>query len=203
MAEVVRASFELPTVAFTVLIGLAAIVWFVSLAGFGDADDAADGMLEDLLTPLGLAGVPTNVLLSLFALFGWATSVALSLTVLDATSGAVAIGIGVAIGVVAVVVAFMVIKALAPWLSRSFAPVLAHHADELIGTPAEVRSATLTGDRGYGDVRAPDGTVDRVDLRVRADRADELSFRAGDSVLIVGYEPSDHIYIVDELPALS
>lgn len=200
MGDVLRVSFELPTVIFTVLIGVSAIVWIVSLAGFGDVDDAADGVLEDLLSPIGLANVPTNVLLSLFALFGWAVSALLHVYLLDAVSGTTAVAVGVGVIVGGVVAALAILRMLAPHLAGWFEPVLAHTATDLVGRTVEIRSARVTTASGYGDVIGPDGNVARVDVRLRHDRGDEGAFSVGDAALLIDFDASNNVYLVDELP---
>lgn len=198
----VRVSLDLPTVIFTVLLGLSALVWITSLLGFGDGDASDGGFLDDLLTPLGVAHVPANIVLSLFALFGWAVSAILALTVLDSMTGFAAVLVGIVIGLAATVVALAIIRALAPKLSGWFTPTFTHHADELVGRLVEVRSASVTTDVGYGDVRTPDGSIDRIDIRLRPDDTTDLKFRVGDKAIIIDYLANHHIFIVDAAPSI-
>ena len=120
MADVLRASVELPTIIFTSILAIAAVMWILSLVGALDlGGDAADGVLDDVLEPLGVSEVPATLLLTLVGLAGWFVSVLASVFLLDGRSGGALVGLSILVGVVAAVCAL----AVTSWLGRRLARV--------------------------------------------------------------------------------
>lgn len=203
MREVLEASLQFPTIIFTGLLVIMAILWVVSLVGIGDLDgfeDSADGMFDDALQRFGLAEVPITVLLSIVALVGWLVSVLAQINLLDSFGGTALALASIVVGVVAAGVALIVASMASPWLAGIFETHTTHEARDLVGATAEVRSQDVTTDHGYGDARTPDGTSSRVDLRARADVA-ATPIMVGAVVVLVDYDANANTYIVEPLPA--
>ncbi|HUF99888.1 MAG TPA: hypothetical protein VMM60_17305 [Ilumatobacter sp.] len=203
LGNVINASFQLPTVIFTVLLILALALWLLSLVGFGNLDDGLeglDGATDGPLGAVGLADVPIQIVFTIFALVGWAVSVLTQLFILDSVDGTTFALVALLAAVGAGVVGFGVVAVSAPWLSRTFAPTTAFTADDLVGATVEVRSGSVTQHRGYGDVRTPDGTTSRVEIRTRTDIGSS-TFSAGDVALVVDYDSPSNTYTIDHLPS--
>lgn len=203
MSEILRSSFDFPTVVFTAGLGIAAVLWLVTLVGVGDSDDLGDGLLDGF----GLADVPLNLVVSIVAIAGWAISVLAQLFLLDGRSGAVIVIVGLVVLVVAGAVGLWLVARLAPVLRKTFQPTMTFRAGDLVGRIAEVRSATVDHESGYGDVTAPDGSTSRIQLRSVATTSSTVekksqNFRTGDQVLIVVYDEARQCYLVDADPAL-
>lgn len=203
MADVLRASVELPTIVFTALLAICAAMWLLSLVGVLDLDaDAADGVLDDALEPLNLSEVPTTVLLTLIGLTGWFVSVIASVFLLDSRTGTTLAALSVVIGLAAAALALGFTMWLAPKLGRIFVTKNAPSKRDLLGRIAEVRSATVTESAGRGEATWPDGTVSTVDIRTVAGvglTAGEL--KRGDRALLVDWVEATDDFIVDRVPA--
>ena len=204
MGNVLTAAVQFPTIVFTIVLVVALVMWLLPLLGIDGGTDGAEATADGdgLLHHLGLAGVPLAVVLSLLGLVGWAVSIIAQLTVLSTVDGT---GLRVVLGIVVLLLA----GAIGLWVSatvgrkvgRRLEPVLAPSAADLVGRTAEVRSAVVGPDQGYGDARTTDGSTVRVDLRTRPDRPDSAEgFRLGDTVLIIDYDREHHFYLVDQLP---
>lgn len=114
MSEILRSSFDFPTVVFTAGLGIAAVLWLVTLVGVGDSDDLGDGLLDGF----GLADVPLNLVVSIVAIAGWAISVLAQLFLLDGRSAAVIVIVGIIVLVVAGAVGLWLVARLAPVRAR-------------------------------------------------------------------------------------
>lgn len=203
MREVLSASIEFPTLVFTALLAIAACMWLLSLVGAIDIEiDAADGLLDDALEPLGLSEVPATVLLTVFALTGWFVSVLTSIYLLDGWLDTTAVLALVATGIGAALVALLLVVWLSPRLALVFVTTTAPSKRELLGRIAEVRSATVTESAGRGEATWPDGTVSTVDLRTTAGTGvapGEL--KRGDLALIVEWNEATDDFFVGRVPA--
>jgi len=201
MIEVVRdvldASVSLPTVIFTVIGLIALILWVISASGVIDAD-GVDEAASGVLGPLGLAEVPALILLTIIGVAGWAVSVLAHVYVLDRVDGTTFSLLAVAVALLAVAAAGGISMLIGPKLGRAMATTTTFAAADLVGRTAEIRSASVTAERGYADARLADGTTSRVDIRTIGGDAPE--FRTGDVVLLVQYDPDDNSYLVDEVP---
>lgn len=202
MADVLRASVELPTIIFSAILVVAGFLWLLSLVGFVDTGfDAADGVLDDALEPFELTEVPATVLLSLFGLAGWFVSVLASVFLLDSRGGIALVVWSIAVGVGAAIAAMLTVVWLAPKLAVVFVTKTAPSKRELLGRIAEVRSATVTDTTGRGEATWPDGTVSTVDLRTTSGAgvsAGEL--KRGDRALLVDWVEKTDDFIVDRVP---
>lgn len=203
MADVLRASVELPTIVFTAILAICAAMWLLSLVGVLDLEaDAADGLLDDALEPLNLSEVPATILLTILGLAGWFVSVLASIFLLDGRSGSTLALLAIAIGVVAAIVAIGFTMWIAPKLSKVFVTEYAPSKRDLLGRIAEVRSETVTESSGRGEATWPDGTVSTVDLRTTSGAGiapGEL--RRGDHALLVDWVEETDDFIVDRIPA--
>lgn len=202
MAE---ASLDFPTVVFTCLGALCIVLWLLSFVGVVEVDggdDAADGLFDDALEPLGIADVPLLVLVSIVAIVGWVVSVLAQLYLLESLTGLAFAAAGVGVGLVGLAASVGVTRAVAPAISRALRPTLAAGAQELVGRVAEVRSHTVTSTSGYADTTWPDGRGERVNVRT-SDHG-EISagaLHSGDRVLLVAWDAADDTYLVARLPA--
>ncbi|MFK8024964.1 MAG: hypothetical protein AB8G26_13470 [Ilumatobacter sp.] len=200
MADVLRASVELPTIVFTAVLAIAGLLWALSLVGVVDTDiDALEGVGDDALQ---LAEVPATILLTVFGLAGWFVSVLASVFLLDDRSGAALAAWSLATGVGAAVAALLVVTWLAPKLALVFVTRQAPSKRELLGRIAEVRSATVTEKSGRGEATWPDGTVSTVDLRTTSGSGiSPGELKRGDRALIVDWNERTDDFIVDRVPA--
>lgn len=211
MGEVLKASVELPTIVFTALLAICACLWLLSLLGVldveidsadGAIDGALDGALDDILEPLHLTEVPVTILLTVFALAGWFTSVLASVFLLDDRSGVALAALAIGIGSGAAVIGFAFMLWLAPKLARVFGTTYAPSKRDLLGRIAEVRSATVTDTSGRGEATWPDGTVSTVDLRTVAGTAIAAGeLKRGDRALLVDWDEESDDFFVDRIPA--
>ena len=203
MADVLRASVELPTIVFTAILAIVAALWLLSLIGAIDIEvDAADGLLDDALEPLNLSEVPATVMLTVFGLAGWFVSVLASVFLLDARSGTALVVMAIVIGLVAPLVAVGVVVWIGPKLAVVFVTTTAPSKRDLLGRVAEVRSATVTETTGRGEATWPDGTVSTVDLRTTpgADIGPG-ELKRGDLALLVDWDEETDDFVVGKVPA--
>jgi len=205
VSDVLEASFELPTLVFTCLGAVCALLWLASLVGIVDVDggeDAVDGVADSVLEPLGLAEVPVLVLASIVAVGGWVVSVLAQLYLLESVTGGALAGLALGVGVVAAAVSIGASKLAAPALSKVFTPAYAAGGRDLVGRTAEVRSLSVTDRAGYADTTWPDGRAERVDVRV-SEHGDvgPGELRDGDRVLLISWNSSDNTYLVAHVPA--
>lgn len=202
MADVLRASVELPTIVFTAVLAICAAMWLLSLVGVLDIEaDAADGLLDDALEPLNLSEVPTTILLTAIGLAGWFASVLASVFLLDSRSGTALAILSLVVGVGAAVFALGVTVWIAPKLGRVFVTQTAPSKRDLLGRIAEVRSATVTESSGRGEATWPDGTVSTVDIRTTSGAGlGPGELKRGDRALLVDWIEATDDFIVDRVP---
>ena len=203
MADVLRASVELPTIVFTAILAIVAALWLLSLIGAIDIEvDAADGLLDDALEPLNLSEVPATVMLTVFGLAGWFVSVLASVFLLDARSGTALVVMAIVIGLVAALVAVGVVVWIGPKLAVVFVTTTPPSKRDLLGCVAEVRSPTVTETTGRGEATWPDGTVSTVDLRTTpgADIGPG-ELKRGDLALLVDWDEETDDFVVGKVPA--
>lgn len=199
MADVLRTSVELPTIVFTAVLAIAALLWLLDLLGVVDTQiEAADGALE----PFELTDVPATILLTLFGLAGWFVSVLASVVLLDSRSGTALVVWSLAVGLASTIAALLTVMWLGPRLARVFSTGTIPSQRDLLGRIAEVRSATVTDTSGRGAATWPDGTVSTVDIRTTSGSSlapGEL--RRGDLALLVDWNEATDDFIVDRVPA--
>lgn len=201
--DVLNASIEFPTLIFTAILAISAVLWLLSLIGALDFDlDAADGVFDDALEPLNLSEVPATVLLTLFGLAGWFVCVLSSVFLLDGRSGTALVVISIVIGIVSAVAALVFLMWLAPKLALAFATTTAPSKRDLLGRIAEVRSATVTESAGRGEATWPDGTASTVDLRtVAGTDVAPGELQRGDLALLVDWNEQTDNFTVGRVPA--
>lgn len=194
---------ELPTIIFTAMLAIVGALWLLSLIGALDIEaDPGEGLLDDVLEPLGLSEVPSILLLTIVGLTGWFVSVLASVFLLEDRSGTSLVVLAIAIGIGAAVAALLVTSWIAPKLALAFQTERAPSKRDLIGRTVEIRSATVTDSAGRGEATWPDGTVSTVDVRTTTGAGlapGELS--RGDRALLVDWNEETDDYIVDHLPS--
>ncbi|WP_040494666.1 DUF1449 family protein [Ilumatobacter nonamiensis] len=203
MEDVLNASIEFPTLIFTAILAISAILWLLSLVGALDLElDATDGILDDALEPLNLSEVPATVLLTLFGLAGWFVCVLSSVFLLDGRSGTALVVISIVIGLVSAVAALVFLMWVAPKLASVFVTTTAPSKRDLLGRIAEVRSATVTDTAGRGEATWPDGTTSTVDLRtVSGTDVAPGELQRGDLALLVDWDEATDNFTVGHVPA--
>ena len=203
MGDVLQASFKLPTVIFTVLFAVVALMWLLSILGFFEVElgdlDPGDGLLDSSLHSLGLAGVPAVVILTLVVVAGWFTSVVLQLTLLDDRAGSTLVLLAIATFVVAMAVALMFAATLGRPLGRLMRTETAPSGAALVGRVGVIRSGRVDPGFGYADVDWDDGGSSRVEVRPAEP---DNSFNAGDRALLVDWDAHTGIYLVSQPPAV-
>jgi hypothetical protein len=204
VSDVFEASLKLPTLVFTCMGAVCALLWLASFVGIVDVEggeDAADDFADGALEPLGLAEVPILVLASILALVGWVVCVLAQLFLLDSVDGGALVAFAVGVGVVGALASIGLSVLVAPTLSKVFTPTYAAGGGDLVGRIAEIRSVSVSERAGYADTTWPDGRGERVDVRISEHGdvgAGELA--SGDRVLLVSWDATENIYIVAQLP---
>lgn len=193
---------ELPTIIFTALLAIVGAMWLLSLVGAMDVEaDPGEGLLDDVLEPLDLAGVPTIILLTIIGLAGWFVSVLASIFLLDGRSGGTLVLLAIVVGVGAAVIALAITSWAGPKLALLFRTERAPSKQDLIGRTVEIRSATVNESSGRGEATWPDGTSSTVDIRTSPNggvAAGELA--RGDRALLIDWNEATDDFIVDHLP---
>lgn len=204
LGDVLGASFEFPTIIFTVLALLSLSLLLLSTLGLdvdGGADGAVDGATDGVLEPLGLADVPFGLLAALLTCIGWLVSVMAQMFLLDGRSGWLLIGLAVFVGIVAAAVALGITALLAPRLAAAFETKSAIAKRDLVGRIAEVRSSRVNDSFGYADVAGDHGGVLRVEVRTSTLSPDKLAdTTVGTKVLLVSFDEAQDAFIVGASP---
>ncbi|ROO91075.1 hypothetical protein EDD29_8822 [Actinocorallia herbida] len=177
MKEFAEIALGMPTVVFTVLLGIVVLYWVLAIAGL---DALADD--TDLLGALGLRGIPTSVIISLFVAVAWFLCLAGTswlgpnpLVVVGALAG----------GWLA---ARLLLNPLRYVLPES--PVPSRH--DFVGRLCVVRTGTVTERFGQAEVRAEDGSTALVQVR----RVGSEPLGAGDAALIFDYDAAGEYFWV-------
>jgi hypothetical protein len=200
-----------PTVFFTFFLVVCLLYWLVAVLGFVDLDildfdiPDVDGelgtnktdlstpdMLAGLMLKLGLNGVPTTVIVSFMALFGWFICyfvVHFFFGIIPDGVLRYLAGLPVLLGslYVSALITAQVIKPLRPL----FKSATAHTKKEVLGQTAVVRTSRL--DSGFGEVFLEDGGAGLI-FKARA--TDNKVFKKGDKVVLFEYLEEEHAYRV-------
>lgn len=209
LEDVLRASFEFPTVIFTVLALISILLLVLSMLGLdidgldgADAGvDALDGAADGLFDSLGIADVPITIVATILSVVAWFVSVLAQMFLLDDVSGWALAGWAVVLGIGAALVALGATMLIAPWLSRAFETKSAISKRDLVGRVAEVRSQTVSDSFGYADVRGDHGGVLRVEIRTSPLSPDRLTdATSGSNVLLVSFDEAHDVFIVGAFP---
>ncbi|GIG69750.1 OB-fold-containig protein [Phytomonospora endophytica] len=210
MREFVQASLGFPAVVFT--FALIAVIGFWVLTLFGGADpdfldtdggaEAASGEGGGFFAFFGLGDVPATVVLSLLITFTWFASLAgtVLLNALDIPTPLVVL-IGVAVLLVAVVLAWVLTRALIAPLRRVFRPEVPASRNDFVGRVCVIRTGSVTHDFGQAEVAADDGSTAIVQVRVPEEIAhDPEDFRSGRTALIFDYDETGEVFLVAPPP---
>ena len=207
-------AFAFPTVIFTVPTIVILLFWMTALLGFADIEmfdldvdveapesgvadidgDATDS--SDLLSKLGLDGVPLTIAVTLVDLYAWAFCYVAKQNVaplLEDVLTATAAGGVVAVG--AVVVALPAAAISCRPLRRVFVTHEAPSKADFVGKICRVTTSRV--DAAFGQAESEDGTVV---VNVRADG--DGTFAKGDCVVLIDYDEVGDTFVVtahDEL----
>lgn len=225
MQEFLEAIFTLPTVFFTVPLGLSLLYWLFVIIGaadvdlLGGADGVVDGAAEGLtdgvaegaaeaggetglawvLSALRLRSAPVTVVGSVFFLCGWLLSFFGS-TWLDYLVGdALPSWTLSSVVFVAAFVGALLTTSLAV---RPLAPIFVHTtsrgAHHLVGKTCVVRTSRV--DAHFGQAEMEDGGAGLL-LHVRC-ADDDNAFKKGDEALVLEYDAQRDVYLVAPLKGL-
>lgn len=188
--ELLKASFSLYNLPFTVLLLLAIAYWVLVLVGGADADGPdfdPDGSVDGLLDFLGIGELPVMVVFSVFSLVLW-TIVVLSNHYL----GTASLGFALLLLVPEVVVAFVAAKYLSWPIGRVFR-LLDRDEKLFTATGSVCRMLTSAGPDSLGQAEVETDGAPLL-LTVRTARGQEL--KKGDTALVVERVPDQDVYLV-------
>jgi hypothetical protein len=198
MHRVAEVATQWPTLGFTVLLAFFLMWWILSLIVSGldgtDLDTDGDGVNDDLFGKvghfIGIGSLPFSFGLTVLAFVAWSTSLLLSLLPFAAKadgrrgSRGVPLGVGIGIGVVALVVGVLCTRRIA----SLFAPVFDFHGgprrEDAKGAKVKVRTQHV--DEGFGEAEVLSGPRIHSIVRVRAKAG---VYQRGDIAMIVDYQP--------------
>lgn len=197
-------SYNLP---LTILLGLVAVFWLLSVLGTVDidgfdfevdADVDAEGAGDGLSGLFGFAmrfvnahDVPVTIVLSLLSLFMWAGSVLANYYFNPAQSGLIAAGIFVGVFFASALLVKLVTEPLRPFLRQ-----LKNEEDNqepIVGLVGKVKSRVL--DSNFGQIEVP--RTNGAPALLNAILPDEgESLVRGDEVLIIDFDKDRDKYLV-------
>ncbi|MCD0450390.1 hypothetical protein LO762_14485 [Actinocorallia sp. API 0066] len=177
MKEFAETALGMPTVVFSVLLFVVVLYWVLAIVGL---DVLADD--TDLLGVLGLRGVPTSVIISLFVAVAWFLSLA----------GSVWLGSNPLVPLGAVAGGWLAARLLINPLRYVLpeAPVTSRH--DFVGRLCVVRTGTVTERFGQAEVTAPDGGTALLQVR----RTGDEPLGTGDTALIFDYDDAGEFFWV-------
>ncbi len=210
MHEALAESLSFPTVVFTVLLGIAAGYWMLVVigalgldmldadsgdGGHGDGDHSHPtgdgGLLGSLLGSLHLNTVPTTIVVSLIAFWGWVVShFSGHFVALAHRSWATEIILLALAFVVAVLLTSIAVRPLAPF----FRTHPAARRSALVGKVVTIDTSRVDGQ--FGLARAEDGGPGLI-VQVRCDTENHLG--RGHRALVVSYDELREVYEVAPL----
>lgn len=200
MDGLIPAMIAFPTVVFTILLGLVAIYWTtVIIAGLDvdvlDLDSSIDADASELLSALGLRGVPLTVWLSFFVLIAWVALLLASVLVgpaLQAIVGPLVSGTLIALSgmtLAAVLTSF----AVRP-VRRLFAAQVGPKNLALVGKVCTV--TTMRVDGAFGQAEIEDGGAG---LLVQVRSAEPNGLTRGSHALVFEYDNDEGVYHITEV----
>jgi hypothetical protein len=193
MNEFIGAAFAFPTAMFSVLLVAVIGYWVVVVLGALDVESLdgggeSGGDSGDMLSVVGLGGVPITVVLSFLIAIGWFASLAAGALVPGAFAPAVVL-------IVALGVAWLVTRLAVIPLRRLFAEAPAPSRADFLGRPCVIRTGTVTLTFGQAEVTVEDGSSAIVQVRQTGE--DRLS--AGCAAYIYGYDdPGEFFWVVED-----
>lgn len=200
MDGLIPAMIAFPTVVFTILLGLVAIYWTtVIIAGLDvdvlDLDSSIDADASELLSALGLRGVPLTVWLSFFVLIAWVALLLASVLVgpiLQTVVGSLVSSTLIALSgmtLAAVLTSF----AVRP-IRRLFSAQVGPKNLALVGKVCTV--TTMRVDGGFGQAEIEDGGAG---LLVQVRSAEPNSLTRGSHALVFEYDNDEGVYHITEV----
>jgi len=199
-------SYNLP---FTVLMGLVAIYWLLSVLGTVDLDTldvdmdvSADADMDvDVSSGGNVVGfalrfvnaqdVPLMIVLSLLALFMWLISIASNFYLNPGQSGFMASGLFLGNFILSALMVKTITQPLRPFLKALKNDQ--EHQEPLVGMAGVVKSRVLDADFGQVEVARHNGAPALLNCRLAT--GDEALVR-GDEVLVIDHDDSKDRYIV-------
>ncbi|GII58435.1 hypothetical protein Pth03_68240 [Planotetraspora thailandica] len=179
MGDFVGAALGFPAVLFSFMLAVVIGYWVLVLLGGLDGD-----LPDDLLSAVGLRGVPAAVTVSLMVAIAWFVSL-VGVVLVDGVAARVAVL------VVALLAAWACTRLLALPLRRMLPPASPSRSD-FVGRMCVIRTGRVGRDFGQAEVTAEDGSTAIVQVRQTGD--DDL--RAGSSALIFDYDPEGEFFWV-------
>ncbi|MDX6738161.1 hypothetical protein [Actinocorallia sp. A-T 12471] len=175
--DFVEIALGMPTVVFTVLLGLVVLYWVLAIIGF---DALADD--TDLLGVLGLRGVPTSVILSLFVAVAWFLSLA----------GTDRFGKNPLVVVGAVAGGWLAARLLINPLRYVLPEPDVSSRNDFVGRVCVIRTGTVSEAFGQAEAHASDGSSALVEVR----KVGSEPLGAGDTALIFDYDAAGEFFWV-------
>ena len=214
MDEFLRVALNLPTLAYSISMGLMLVYWLTVVVGLidldmfdvdidldmdidleADAEVGGIGGLAGVLSGLGLVGVPLTVSLSFLVFYNWALTF-LASYFLGGHQAALGVGMGVLVFlgcfVLSIPMTSLTIRPLRPLF---YSAEGARAADALVGQSVRVLSGRVNAQAGRAEVIL-DGQP--VQLSVRCDTK-ENTLKKGAEALIIGYDEARHTYLVEPM----
>ena len=165
--------------------------------GDGDLDAGDnDGALGAVANALHLKSAPASVVLSVLITLSWLLSVLAMEAVTGVLTGVAHTIAGVAVFVVAPMIALVLTSFVVRPLARLFVPHTAKGHRDLVGKVCVVRTGSV--DAGFGEATMEDGGAGLV-VRVRVDG--ESALRRGDQAIIVAWDEARDAFTVAPLSA--
>ncbi len=204
MKEIWEQAFLIYNLPLTLLLGLVAVFWIVSLLGVADFDTEmdldldADGDLQGgesafgvLMRLVNAHDVPLMLVLSLLTLFMWLISIASNFYLNSGESGLVAFGLLFVNFIISVIFVKLVTQPLRP-MFRSIRNDK-EHQEPLIGSTGFVKSRVLDADFGQCEVIRPKGAPALLNCRLA--EGEEPLVR-GDEILVIGHDDDTRKFII-------
>ncbi|WP_370017877.1 hypothetical protein [Planotetraspora sp. GP83] len=180
MRDFVGAALGFPAVLFSFMLLVVIGYWLlVPLGGLGLE------LPDDLLTGIGLRGVPASVVISLMVVISWFVSLA-GAALVEGTAARTAVLL------VALLAGWLCTRLLVLPIRALFPAVPAPSRSDFVGRMCVIRTGRVGPDFGQAEVTAEDGSSALV--QVRQTGADDL--RAGSSALIFDYDPEGEFFWV-------
>lgn len=196
--------FNLP---LTVLMGLVAAFWLLSVVGAVDVDTFdtdfdidADGdtgggnVFDGVLKFVNAQDVPIMIVLSLLALFMWLVSIGSNFYLNPEHEEGTALALLAGNLVVSVLAVKGITQPLRP-LFRVIKQDQEHH-EPLVGSSGQVKSRTLDQSFGQCEIVRPNGAPALLNCRLASD---EEPLARGQQILVIDYDDSDRKFIVKPL----
>lgn len=197
MNEFVQTIGSMPTLFFTVLLGILSMYWVMVIAGaldldvldFGtdlDVDGEAPSGVAGLVELLGIGTVPITVVGSVCILASWVSSVA-AVEFLSPESILAKAGIFVGASVLGLIASSLVLRPF----SGAFEKNRGRDQRSLIGMVGSVTSMAVTDSRGQA--RLTEGP-DEFTVNVRCGGTNDLTH--GSKVLVIDHDSQRDVYLV-------